>query len=129
MSALSVVHTDKAPAAIGPYSQAIKANGMVYCSGQIPIDPATGELKLGSITEQTNLVLSNLKAVLEAAGSDLSKVVKTTVLLKDMNDFQEMNAAYAAAFGEHCPARAAYQVAKLPKDVSVEIEVIAISPQ
>ncbi|EGD75127.1 endoribonuclease L-PSP [Salpingoeca rosetta] len=129
MSSLATVHTDKAPAAIGPYSQAVKANGMVYCSGQIPIDAATGELKLGSIADQTELVLSNLREVLKAAGSDMNQVVKTTVLLKDMNDFQAMNEVYGKAFGDHRPARAAYQVARLPKDVSVEIEAIAVVPE
>jgi 2-iminobutanoate/2-iminopropanoate deaminase len=119
------INTEKAPKAIGPYSQAIEANGFVFASGQIAIDPSTGELSTGTIEEQTRLVLNNLKAVLEAAGSSLDKVVKCTVFLKDMNDFSKMNDVYGEFFKAPYPARAAVQVARLPKDVKVEIEAIA----
>ena len=119
------IKTDKAPQAIGPYSQAIEANGFVFASGSIAMDPASGELKLGSIEEQTRLVLTNLKAVLEAAGSSFDNVVKCTVFLQDMNDFSKMNGVYAEFFNPPYPARAAVQVARLPKDVKVEIEAIA----
>lgn len=119
------VSTDRAPKAIGPYSQGIKANGFVFCSGQIPANPETGELVTGSVTEQTRQSLSNVKGVLEAAGSSMSKVAKVTVFLKDMNDFAEMNAEYAKWFSDPPPARAAVEVARLPKDVDVEIEAIA----
>jgi len=120
------IKTEKAPKAIGPYSQAIMANGFVFASGQIAIDPSTGELKTGTIEEQTRLVLNNLKAVLEAAGSSFDKVVKCTVFLQDMNDFSRMNAVYGEFFKPPYPARAAVQVARLPKDVKIEIEAIAI---
>lgn len=120
------VKTEKAPKAIGPYSQAIEANGFIFASGQIAIDPSTGELNTGSIEEQTRLVLNNLKAVLEAAGSSCDKTVKCTVFLQDMNDFSRMNGVYAEFFKSPFPARAAVQVARLPKDVKVEIEAIAI---
>ncbi|NTU51211.1 MAG: RidA family protein [Candidatus Aminicenantes bacterium] len=120
------VQTDKAPKAIGPYSQGIIANGFVYCSGQIPIDPATGELNTGSIEDQTRQVLKNVGAVLEAAGSSYDDVVKCTVFLQDMNDFAKMNAVYAEFFKAPSPARAAVQVARLPRDVKVEIEAIAL---
>lgn len=119
------VSTKNAPAAIGPYSQGIKANGFVFCSGQIPANPETGELVKGSITEQTRQSLSNVKGVIKAAGSSMSKVAKVTVYLKDMNDFAEMNAEYTKWFSEPHPARAAVEVARLPKDVGVEIEAIA----
>ncbi len=125
MTDLSPVHTDRAPAAIGPYAQAIVTDGWVFCSGQIPLDPETGELPGGSVAEQTELVLSNLRAVLEAAGSSLSHVVKTTVFLSDMGTFAEMNEVYARYFGAHRPARAAVQAAALPKSVDVEIECVA----
>ena len=121
-----VIKTEKAPAAIGPYSQAIAANGMIFASGQIAIDPATGELNTGSIEDQTKLVLSNLQAVLEAGGCTFDNVVKCTVFLEDMNDFNRMNAVYADFFKPPYPARAAVQVARLPKDVKVEIEAIAV---
>lgn len=121
-----VVRTDNAPKAIGPYSQGIKANGFVFCSGQIPANPETGELVSGSITEQTHQVLSNLKAVIEQAGSGMEKVVKVTVFLRDMNDFSEMNEEYAKWFSDDPPARAAVQVARLPKDVGIEIQAIAV---
>lgn len=120
------IKTEKAPKAIGPYSQAIEANGFIFASGQIAIDPSSGELSTGSIEEQTRIVLSNLKAVLEASGSSLDKVVKATVFLQDMNDFSRMNAVYGEFFKPPYPARAAVQVARLPKDVKVEIEAIAI---
>jgi 2-iminobutanoate/2-iminopropanoate deaminase len=119
------VKTDNAPKAIGPYSQGTKTGGLVFCSGQIPANPNTGELVTGSITEQTKQCLSNLKGVIEAAGSSMSKVVKCTVFLRDMNDFSEMNAEYAKWFSDPPPARAAVQVARLPKDVGIEIEAIA----
>jgi 2-iminobutanoate/2-iminopropanoate deaminase len=120
------IKTEKAPRAIGPYSQAIATNGMIFASGQIAIDPATGELNTGSIEDQTRLVLKNLKAVLEAGGSSFDHVVKCTVFLQDMNDFSRMNAVYAEFFNPPYPARAAVQVARLPKDVKVEIEAIAV---
>jgi 2-iminobutanoate/2-iminopropanoate deaminase len=120
------VVTDKAPKAIGPYSQGIVANGFVFCSGQIPIDPATGELNTGSIEDQTRQVLKNVAAVLEAAGSSLDDAVKCTVFLQDMNDFAKMNGVYAEFFKAPNPARAAVQVARLPRDVKVEIEAIAV---
>ena len=125
MSELSFTQTDNAPAAIGPYSQAVVVDGFVFCSGQIPLDPATMELSQGDVQEQTDLVLKNLAAVLEASGSSMSNVVKTTVFLKDMDDFVAMNDVYARHFGDHRPARAAVQAARLPKDVSVEIECVA----
>ncbi|MBP1770447.1 MAG: reactive intermediate/imine deaminase, partial [Candidatus Aminicenantes bacterium] len=117
---------DKAPKAIGPYSQGIVANGFVFCSGQIPIDPATGEITAVTIEDQTRQVLKNVGAVLEAAGSSLDEAVKTTVFLQDMNDFARMNAVYAEFFKAPNPARAAVQVARLPRDVKVEIEAIAL---
>ena len=120
------VRTDKAPKAIGPYSQAVIANGFVFVSGQIPIDPATGELNTGSIEDQARQVLRNLGAVLEAAGSSLDDVVKAGVFLADMNDFARMNAVYGEFFKTPFPARAAIQAARLPKDVRIEIEVIAV---
>ena len=120
------VQTDKAPKAIGPYSQGIVANGFVFVSGQIPIDPATGELNTGTIEEQTRLVLKNLGAVLAAAGSSYENVVKATVFLQDMNDFGKMNAVYGEFFTAPHPARAAVQVARLPRDVKVEIEAVAL---
>jgi 2-iminobutanoate/2-iminopropanoate deaminase len=120
------VQTDKAPKAIGPYSQGIIANGFVFCSGQIPIDPATGSLISGTIEDETRQVLKNLGAVLEAAGSSYDDVVKTTVFLQDMNDFARMNAVYAEFFRAPSPARATVQAARLPKDVKVEIEAIAL---
>jgi len=129
MATKEVVATDKAPKAIGPYSQAIKANGMLFTSGQIPLDPATGELHdKDSITDQTRLVFNNLEAILKEAGTDMSKVIKTTVFMRDMNDFVEMNTEYAKHFpaDKPLPARSAVQVARLPKDVGLEIEVIAL---
>ena len=120
------VSTPSAPAAIGPYSQAVVAGGFVFCSGQIPLDPATGALVEGDIGVQTRRVLENLKAVLEAAGSGIDRVVKTTVFLADLADFQEMNAVYAEYFGGDPPARAAVQVAALPKGARIEIEAVAL---
>jgi 2-iminobutanoate/2-iminopropanoate deaminase len=125
MSDLTFVTTDAAPGAIGPYSQAVKVDGWVFCSGQIPIDPATGQLLEGDIAAQTDLVLKNLTAVLDAAGASLSSVVKTTVFLADMGDFAAMNEVYSRHFGDHKPARAAVAVRTLPKNVSVEIEAVA----
>lgn len=125
MSGLDYVHTDDAPAAIGPYSQAIVVDGWVFCSGQIPLDPDTGDLLEGSVADQTDLALRNLRAVLEAAGSSLGSVVKTTVFLSDMSTFSEMNEVYARHFGDHRPARAAVQAAALPKYCDVEIECVA----
>jgi len=125
MTDLKSVHSDKAPAAIGPYSQAIVVDGWVYCSGQIPLDPATAQLLEGTVAEQTELVLTNLRAVLEAAGSSMGHVVKTTVFLSDMGTFTEMNDVYAKHFGDHRPARAAVQAAALPKLCDVEIECVA----
>jgi len=124
-----VIQTDKAPAAIGPYSQAIKCGGMLFISGQIPVNPDSGEVVEGDIKAQTKRVLDNLKAILAAAGLDLSAVVKTTVYLSDMNDFPEMNEVYADYFSHAPPARATVQVAGLPKGVSVEIDAIAVCEQ
>jgi 2-iminobutanoate/2-iminopropanoate deaminase len=124
----TAISTPHAPAAIGPYSQAVKTSDLLYTSGQIPLDPVSGQVVSGGIAEQTTRVLENLKAVLEAAGSELSNVVKTVVFLKDMNDFAQMNAVYGnylAPEGVVPPARSTVEVARLPKDVLVEIEVIA----
>ncbi len=121
------VQTDRAPAAIGPYSQAVKASGsFVFTAGQIPIDPATGELVRGDIREQARRVLLNLAAVLEAAGASMDSVVKTTVFLRDMDDFAAVNEVYAEFFPASPPARSAVQAARLPKDVGVEIEAVAL---
>ena len=121
-----IVSTTKAPGAIGPYSQAVKTGGMVFCSGQIPIDPETGEFVSQDVAEQTEQVLKNLSAVLEEAGTGLGNVVKTTVFLADMNDFTAMNDVYARFFSETKPARATVQAARLPRDARVEIECIAL---
>lgn len=120
------IHTDDAPRAIGPYSQAVVAGGTVYCSGQIPMDPATGLVIQGDVTAQTKRVLANLDAVLSAAGASRTDVVKCTVFLKSMDDFAAMNAVYSTFFGDHAPARAAVQVSRLPRDVDVEIDAIAV---
>ncbi len=120
------VSTTHAPQAIGPYSQAIKANGFLFISGQIPIDPATGNLIEGGIQQQTERVLNNLAAILQAAGSTWEKVVKTTVFLKNMGEFAQMNEIYAKFCKGAPPARSTVEVARLPKDVSVEIDVIAL---
>jgi 2-iminobutanoate/2-iminopropanoate deaminase len=122
-----IVRTDQAPDAIGPYSQAVSANGFVFTSGQIPIDPATGQFVSGGIAEQTQQVLKNLSAVLEAAGSGLQQVVKTTVFLADMQDFTAMNEVYATFFGAEPPARSTVQAARLPRDARVEIDVVALA--
>lgn len=121
-----IIATDQAPKAIGPYSQAIVHNGVAYLSGQIPLDPATGAMVEGDIVVQTERVLENLKAVLEASGSSLEKVLKTTVFLKSMDDFPKMNEVYARYFGQSLPARSTVQAAKLPRDVQVEIDCIAM---
>jgi 2-iminobutanoate/2-iminopropanoate deaminase len=125
---MKFVQTDNAPKAVGPYSQAVWANDTLYISGQIPIDPATQELKLfdGNVVEQTKLVLSNVKGVLESQGLTVENVVKAGVFIKDMNDFGAVNDVYASFFGNHKPARACVEVARLPKDVQIEIEVIAV---
>jgi len=122
-----VVKTNDAPQAIGPYSQAIKANGFVFISGQIPIDPATGDLVEGDVNKQADRVLQNLRAILKAAGSSLEKVVRTTVFLKNMSDFAPMNQAYATFFTAQQPARSTVEVAQLPRNVLVEIDVIALA--
>ncbi len=122
-----VVSTKDAPQAIGPYSQAIKANGMVFISGQIAIDPAVGQVINGDVAAQTERVLKNLSNILRAAGSGLEKVVRTTVFLKSMNDFATMNEVYARFFTKTPPARSTVEVARLPKDVLVEIDVIALA--
>ena len=121
-----IISTDRAPRAIGPYSQAVRAGNLVFASGQIPIDPATGEFVAGGIAEQTEQVMRNLRAVFQAAGVELSQIVKTTVFLEDMNDFTAMNEAYGRFFSENPPARATVQAARLPRDAKVEIEAIAI---
>ncbi|HUQ90568.1 MAG TPA: RidA family protein [Bryobacteraceae bacterium] len=120
-----IISTPGAPKAIGPYSQAVVFNGLVYCSGQIPLDPVTMQIVEGDIAAQTERVMENLKAVLESAGSSLDRVIKTTVFLKDMGEFTLMNEVYGRYFPEHPPARATVEVARLPRDVRVEIECIA----
>jgi 2-iminobutanoate/2-iminopropanoate deaminase len=125
MPELRRIQTDQAPAAIGPYSQAIVHAGVVYTAGQIPIDPATGEMVSGDVAAQTDRVLRNLSAVLAGAGASLGTVVKTTVFLRDMGDFAAMNEVYGRFFGDHRPARSTVQVAQLPRDAAVEIEVVA----
>lgn len=124
---LKPVHTEAAPRAIGPYSQAIQAGPFLFCSGQIPLDPVTGNMVEG-IEAQTRQCLENMKAILQAAGLSLDRVAKTTVFLKDMNDFAKMNAVYESVFGAHKPARAAVEVARLPRDCRVEIECVAVQP-
>ena len=119
------IHTEKAPAAIGPYSQAVQAGNTVYVSGQIPIDPATGAFAGTDIATQTRQSLTNIQEILKAAGGDMSNVVKTTVLLKDIGDFTAMNEVYATFFTQPYPARAAFEVGALPKDALVEIECVA----
>ena len=122
-----IIRTDSAPKPIGPYSQAVVASGsLVFTAGQIPLDPATGQIDGADIAAQTRRALANVAAILKEAGSSPGKVVKTTVFLKDMNEFAGMNAVYAEFFGTHAPARSTVEVARLPKDVKVEIEVIAV---
>lgn len=121
-----IISTQKAPAAIGPYSQAVVVGNMIYTSGMIPIIPETGELEAGDITAQARQAISNLIALLEEAGSDAQSVVKTTVFIKDMNDFAKVNEVYATFFTDQYPARSCVEVARLPKDVLIEIEAVAI---
>ena len=121
----NIISTDKAPAAIGPYSQAIEVNGMVYTSGMIPVDPATGEIPEGTVA-QANQALSNLKNLLEAAGTSMENVIKTTVFIKDMNEFATINGVYQEYFTSNFPSRSCVEVARLPKDVLLEIEAIAV---
>jgi 2-iminobutanoate/2-iminopropanoate deaminase len=120
-----VISTERAPGAVGPYSQAIVAGGFVWCSGQIPLDPATGQLVQGEIEEETRQVLNNLRAVLDAAGSNMDRVVRATVYLADLNDFERVNAVYAESFGEQPPARVCIEACGLPKGARVEIDAIA----
>lgn len=124
-----MISTDKAPKAAGPYSQAVRAGDLVFCSGQIPIDPKTGELKLfdGDVAQQTRLVMENLKAVLAAEGVSFNDVVKTTIYLSDMKSFAKVNEVYGSYFGDYKPARATVEVARLPKDVDVEIDATAVA--
>jgi len=123
-----VIHTEKAPKAIGPYSQAIRTDSMIYTAGQVGLIPETGELVAATVEEQTHQAITNLQNVIGAAGSTLAHVVKTTVYLKDMNDFSKMNAVYAEFFGENPPARSTVAVAGLPKGAIVEIEAVALIP-
>ena len=122
----TIISTDKSPAAIGPYSQAVEVNGMIYSSGMIPVIPATGQIVDGGVKEQTKQVFDNLKALLGAAGSSLDQVIKTTVFIKDMNDFGAVNEVYATYFDGDYPARSCVEVSRLPKDVLIEVEVIAL---
>lgn len=122
-----VISTDRGPKAIGPYSQAIRANGFIFVSGQVPFDPATGQIIEGDTARQTARVLDNLKAIAEAAGSSLDRAVKVGVFLKDMNDFQAMNEVYGRYFGKNPPARTTVEIARLPRDVRVEIDLIALA--
>lgn len=126
MATKEIISTENAPGAIGPYSQAVKTGDLVFCSGQIPIDPQTGDFVSGDVGEQTEQVLRNLNAVLKAAGTSLDNVVKTTVFLADMNDFVAMNEIYTRYFSENKPARATVQAARLPRDARVEIDCIAV---
>jgi 2-iminobutanoate/2-iminopropanoate deaminase len=120
-----MIHTPKAPQAIGPYSQGIKIGNLLYTSGQIPVDPLTGKVAEGGMVEQTKMTLENLKAVLEAGGSSLHQVIKTMIFIKDMNQFHDVNQVYQDYFKEPYPARSCIEVARLPKDVEVEVEAIA----
>lgn len=120
------ISTKNAPAAIGPYSQAIEVNGMIYTSGMIPINPQTGELVTGSVEEQAEQAFSNLKALIEASGSSMDKVVKTVVFIQNMDDFGKINAIYEKYFAEPYPARSCVEVARLPKDVALEVEAVTI---
>ncbi|KAB0668994.1 reactive intermediate/imine deaminase [Oryzomonas sagensis] len=121
------IATDKAPAAIGPYAQAIRANGLLFCSGQIALDPATGELATGGVAAETERVMANIAAVLAAAGVGLSQVVKTTIFLADMGDFAVVNEIYGRCFGNHKPARSTVAVKSLPRGALVEIEIVALA--
>jgi len=122
---METITTDKAPAAIGPYSQAIQAGGLLFCSGQIALDPATGEMLQGDVTAQTERVMTNIAAVLDAAGTDFNNVIKTTIFLVDMGDFASVNEVYGRRFASHKPARSTVAVKSLPRGALVEIEVIA----
>ena len=122
---MKAISTSKAPGAIGPYSQAIRTGNLIFVSGQLPVDPSTGNFAEGGIKELTRQSLTNIKAILEAEGTDMAHVVKTTVFISDMNDFAALNAVYAEMFGDTKPARSCVQVARLPKDVKLEIEAIA----
>src|SRR6185437_10484263 len=122
-----IVSTNKGPKAIGPYSQAVKANGFIFTAGQVAFDPATGEIAQGDVARQTERVMENLKAIVEAAGSSLERAVKATVFLKDMNDFAAMNEVYARYFPANPPGRSTVEVARLPRDVRVEIELIVLA--
>ena len=124
---MEIISTELAPKALGPYSQAIRAGGFIFCSGQIPIDPAAGAVVATTAADQTRQAITNLRNVLEAAGSGLDKVVKTTVFISDMNDFAAVNGVYAELFGDTKPARSCVQAARLPKDVKIEIEAIAVA--
>ena len=124
---MDIISTDRAPQALGPYSQAIRANGFIFCSGQIPIDPAAGAVVATTAADQARQAITNIQNVLEAAGSGLGKVVKTTVFLGDMSDFAAVNAVYAELFGDTKTARSCVQAARLPKDVKIEIEAIALA--
>lgn len=128
MSQKTVVSTDAAPKAIGPYSQAVIANGFVFCSGQIPLDPATMQVVGDTVEAQTERVMQNLDAVLRAAGTDLAHAVRTTIFLQDMGDFVAVNGVYGRYFPSDPPARATVQVARLPRDVKVEIDLVAVLP-
>ena len=122
-----IIHTNNAPQAIGPYSQAVRANGTLYVSGQIPVVPATGAIVSDKVEDQARQVMENVKAVVEAAGLTLDNVVKTTVFIKNMDDFAVINGIYSEYFKENCPARACVEVARLPKDVLIEMEAIAVA--
>jgi 2-iminobutanoate/2-iminopropanoate deaminase len=125
--AKEVVRSDSAPLPIGPYSQAIRAGGMIFVSGQIPLDPGTGQMVAGDVKAQTRRVLENVAAVLQAAGSSMDRVVKTTIFLRDMNDFGAVNEEYASVFRELPPARSTVQAARLPRDAMIEIDCIALA--
>ena len=120
------INSDKAPAALGPYSQAVEANGILYCSGQIPIIPSTGEIIVGDIAKATKQVLLNLSEVIKEGGTSIDRVVKATIFIKNMDDFATINGVYEEFFGTHRPARAVVEVARLPKDVEIEIEAIVV---
>lgn len=123
---MEFINTKNAPAAIGPYSQGVKVNNILFISGQIPINPQTGELVLNSIEDETNLVLNNLKNIVEYAGFSLTDIVKVTVFIRDMNNFAKINTIYESFFGSHKPARAVVEVSRLPKDVDIEIEAVCV---